>query len=156
MKKIRKTIKNISTVKKVFHSQGTFPQLRKCSTNKKISHKNMYLIKKFSTNKEVYHKQKIFLDQGNFPQSRKFCTNKDFSIVNKNFCKQRSKRPSGSQNYRSIQYWFLCKNIFNFLMFVGNKRSYILNWTISFLSTCELSLLSIKSLILYKVLTECT
>ena len=41
-------------------------------------------------------------------------------------------------------------------MFVGNKRSYVLTQTISFLSTCELLLLNIKKLILYNFLTECT
>ena len=125
-------------------------------------HKQENFPQKYVLDQEVFHKQGSLPQTKNFSWSRKFSTVKKilhkqrFSIVNKNFCKQRSKRPSGSQNYRSIQYWFLCKNIFNFLMFVGNKRSYIRNWTISFLSTCELSLLSIKSLILYKVLTECT
>ena len=41
-------------------------------------------------------------------------------------------------------------------MLVGNKRSYVLTQTITFLNMCELLLLNIKKLTLYKVLTECT
>ena len=39
-------------------------------------------------------------------------------------------------------------------MLVGKERSYVVTKA-SFLSTCELSLLDIKKLILYNVLTEC-
>ena len=42
------------------------------------------------------------------------------------------------------------------LMPVGKKRSYVLIWTISYLSTIELLLMIIKKLILCNVLTECT
>ena len=38
-------------------------------------------------------------------------------------------------------------------MLVGNKKSYIITWTIS-LSTCELLSMNIKKLILYNALTE--
>ena len=48
------------------------------------------------------------------------------------------------------------ENIFNTLMLVGNQWSYVLTRAISILSTCELSLLNIKNVILYNVLTECT
>ena len=41
-------------------------------------------------------------------------------------------------------------------MLVGNKKSYVLTRTLSFLSTCELLLLIIKKLIPYNILTECT
>ena len=41
-------------------------------------------------------------------------------------------------------------------MLVGNERSYVLTQTITFLNMCELLLLNIEKLVLYKVLTECT
>ena len=40
-------------------------------------------------------------------------------------------------------------------MLVGNERSYILTRKIIFLDMCELSLLNIKKLTLYKVFIEC-
>ena len=51
--------RNVSTVKEIFHNQGTFPKSRNIST-----------IKHFFTIKE------LFYSRGNFPQSRKFSTKK--------------------------------------------------------------------------------
>lgn len=107
----------------------------------KILHKEYTWWKKLSTNKKVF-------------ANKKFSSNKYFYTVKKCLCKHRWKRLSKSQSFRSIQYYILCKNIFNSLMLVDNKRSYILTWTISFLSTCVLLLLNIKKVILFNIWKE--
>ena len=95
--------RKFSSINKLFHSQGTFPQTRT------FIHKN------------------VLLDKRNFPQRRKFFTNKffpfswKFSIYKESFCsqeifpqtnifaqtkifcKQKSKRFPKSQSFRSIE-----------------------------------------------------
>ena len=118
--------KNISTVKDVFHSEGTFPQSRNFSTVKEHFHIHGFFLqsRNFSTVKELFNNQgnfpqkkftwskkfstnnEVFYSQGNFPKinfilSSRFSTNKEvfhknFYTVKKFFCKQRSKRFSKS------------------------------------------------------------
>ena len=70
-----------------------FSPVKKFSTNKnfslisKIFHKLTWSIR-FSTNKEVFHKQKFFLDQGSFQQTKIFPWQRKLSTNEEVFHKQ--------------------------------------------------------------------
>ena len=76
-------------IKKLFLDQGTFPQSRKSSTVKEIFHKEGSFPQiNFPQKKEVFHKQNFFLDQRSFPQTKSFLQNlvKRFSISKDQSC----------------------------------------------------------------------
>ena len=101
-------------------------------------HKNFFLDQ---GRKEVFHKQGSFSQLRIFTQSKNFSRNKD----QKGSLKAKILDPFNTTSYAKY---------FNSLMLVGNKMSYILTRTISFLGTCDLLSLNIKKLILFNVLTE--
>ena len=130
----------------------------------------------FSAVKNVFHNQENFVDQGifhsqqNFTQVRKvfqflFPLSSNFSTNTEFLHNQRLLHSPRSKNFwfsikgkilDPFNTKFYAKNIFNPLTLVGDKRSYILTRTISFLSTCNLLLLSAKKLILYNILRKHT
>ena len=80
---------NFSTIKQLFHSQGTFPQSRKFSIVKELFHSQGTFHNLFTV-KELFHSQGTFHNQGTFPQSRNFSTVVEISTKNEVFYSQGS------------------------------------------------------------------
>ena len=93
--------RKFSTIKELFHSQGTFPQSRNFSAivetfhsqgtfsqSWKFPHIKFTWLRKFSTNNRIFYSkgnfpEKSLLDQRSFLQTRKFFTSNYFYTIRK-------------------------------------------------------------------------